>query len=240
MELRGSTVLITGAARRIGQMIAIGLAQEGANIILHHAHADQDALETSEKISSFGVNCTILKADFSDIEQTENFVKTAFNLGPVHGLINNAAIFEPVKFENTTIQSWQQHMNINLTSAFLLSQAMGNQTIDQGRIINILDWRALRPGKDHFPYTISKGALVTLTQASALALAPQITVNGIAFGAILPPSDNNNTSDSIIKSVPISRWAQAEEVVKTILFLLSGPDYITGEIIHLDGGRHLV
>ena len=109
----------------------------------------------------------------------------------------------------------------------------------EGRIINILDWRALRPGKDHFPYTISKAALASMTKSMALALSPNISVNGIALGAILPPSDGNQT-DELIRSVPIGRWAQMKEVTDTVLFLLSGPQYITGEIIHLDGGRHLV
>ncbi|MCK5343151.1 MAG: SDR family oxidoreductase, partial [Candidatus Heimdallarchaeota archaeon] len=105
--------------------------------------------------------------------------------------------------------------------------------------INILDWRSLRPGKDHFPYTISKAALASLTEAMAVALAPTISVNGIAFGAILPPSDGGNV-ESLIGNVPAGRWAEMEEVVKTVIFLLDGPEYITGEIIHLDGGRHLI
>jgi pteridine reductase len=97
----------------------------------------------------------------------------------------------------------------------------------------------LRPGADHFPYTISKAALAALTKSLAVALAPRITVNGLALGAILPPSDKP-ASDAIIKDVPAKRWSDEEELEQALIFLLAGPAYVTGEIIHVDGGRHLV
>jgi NAD(P)-dependent dehydrogenase (short-subunit alcohol dehydrogenase family) len=140
----------------------------------------------------------------------------------------------------TSLESWQAHLDGNLTVPFLFSQAFARALGSKpGRIINLLDWRALRPGKDHFPYTISKAALAAMTQMLANILAPNFQVNGLALGAILPPSDGN-ASDAIIQNVPAARWASMDELNDTFLFLLTGPDYITGEIIHLDGGRHLV
>jgi NAD(P)-dependent dehydrogenase (short-subunit alcohol dehydrogenase family) len=132
-------------------------------------------------------------------------------------------------------------MQINLTAPFLLSQAFARQLPEgeNGRIVNLLDWRALRPGADHLPYTISKAGLYALTQSLAAALAPRITVNGLALGAILPPSDGGETDD-ILQDVPAGRWADLDEVNQVALFLLGGPAYITGEIIHVDGGRHLI
>jgi len=103
----------------------------------------------------------------------------------------------------------------------------------------LLDWRAMRPGSDHLPYTVSKSALAALTRSLAAALAPQITVNGLALGAILPPG-NGEVHRDILNYVPAGRWASLEEVGQTLIFLLDGPAYITGEIIHVDGGRHLV
>jgi pteridine reductase len=103
----------------------------------------------------------------------------------------------------------------------------------------MLDWRALRPGPDHLPYTISKAALAALTRSLATALAPQITVNGLALGAILPPSDGANIGN-ILDNIPAHRWANLEEVGQALVFLLDGPTYVTGEILHVDGGRHLV
>ena len=130
-------------------------------------------------------------------------------------------------------------MAINLTAPFLLSQAFAKQASDGARIVNILDWRALRPGADHFPYTISKSALAAMTKSLAVALAPNITVNGLALGAILSLA-GGNVNPEITKSIPAKRWGKANEVEDALLFLLIGPAYITGEIIHVDGGRHLV
>ena len=103
----------------------------------------------------------------------------------------------------------------------------------------MLDWRALKPGADHLPYTISKAGLAALTKSLAVSLAPDISINGIALGAILPPNDGVPVS-AILEGLPIPRWATIPELEETVLFLLTGPNYITGEIIHLDGGRHLV
>jgi pteridine reductase len=105
-------------------------------------------------------------------------------------------------------------------------------------MITMLDWRALRPGADHFPYTITKAALAAMTRSMADALAPRITVNGLALGAILPPADGSPT-DWVDTEVPARRWATLDELAQAFLFLLDGPAYITGEILHLDGGRHL-
>jgi NAD(P)-dependent dehydrogenase (short-subunit alcohol dehydrogenase family) len=157
------------------------------------------------------------------------------------GLVNNAAIFEPLSWEATSLEAWQKHLAINLTAPFLLSQAFAKSlaTGTNGRIVNILDWRGLRPGPDHLPYTVSKAALAALTQSLAASLAPAITVNGMALGAVLPPSDGAD-SPGILKNVPAGRWAKLDEVGQTLVFLLDGPAYVTGEIIHLDGGRHLI
>ena len=134
-----------------------------------------------------------------------------------------------------------RHLMVNLMAPFLLSQAFAQSLSlgDSGRIVNMLDWRSLRPGPDHFPYTISKSALAALTRSLAVALAPQITVNGLALGAILPPSDGAMTGN-ILDNVPVHRWAILEEVGQALVFLLDGPAYVTGEILHVDGGRHLV
>ncbi|HAD05618.1 MAG TPA: hypothetical protein DCE76_00485, partial [Anaerolineaceae bacterium] len=143
-------------------------------------------------------------------------------------------------WDQVTTGEWQRHMNINLTAPFLLSQAFARQLNgEEGCIVNILDWRALRPADDHLPYTISKAALAALTRSLAVALAPSITVNGIALGAILPPADGGD-AESAIRDVPAGRWARAEEVGRALIFLLEGASYTTGEILHVDGGRHLI
>ena len=237
--LNGKTVLITGAARRLGRLFALACARAGANVVIHHGHSDQDAENLRQEIVGLDRRAWIVKADLSDSNQTRELIPQINESTPLHGLVNSAAIFEPLSMEKTSLQDWERHIAINLTAPFLLSQAFAKQAGDGTRIVNILDWRALRPGADHFPYTISKAALAAITQSLAVALAPRITVNGLALGAVLPPSDRK-VNPEITKSIPAKRWSKESEVEDALVFLLAGPAYITGEIMHVDGGRHLV
>ncbi len=238
--LEGKTILITGAARRIGKHLAMTVAKAGGNVIVHHAHSPNEAKNVAQEIIALGLKAWICEADLSTAKGAQKLAQEAFSICYVNGLINNAAIFENQTLDQTTLSSWEEHISINLTAPFLLSQAFSQQVpkpVD-GRIINIVDWRALRPGSDHIAYTISKAALAALTRSLAATLAPQIAVNAVAFGAILPPSDGT-PAEKFLQNVPSKRLAMLDEVSQLFLFLLTGPMYITGEIIHLDGGRHL-
>ena len=238
MNLKGKTILITGSARRIGRILALTVAKAGGDVIIHHNNSPDEAEGTKQEILALGQKATIIQADFSDPESIKEFISEVFSSQNLDGLVNNASVFSNLSWVDTQITQWNNHLSINLTAPFLLSQAFGKNISNDldGRIVNILDWRAIHPGADHLPYTISKAGLAALTKS--LALAPNITVNGIAFGAVLPPSDGGS-AENILSSVPLSRWAEITEVEETLLFLLAGPKYITGEIIHLDGGRHL-
>jgi NAD(P)-dependent dehydrogenase (short-subunit alcohol dehydrogenase family) len=238
-SLSGKTILVTGGARRVGKLFALACARAGADVVIHHGHSDEEAEKTREEITALGRRAWVFEADFSDSSQAESLIPRISKSVPLDGLVNSAAIFESLSLENTSIEAWAKHFAINLTAPFLLSQAFARQAPDGARIVNILDWRALRPAADHFPYTISKAALAALTESLAVALAPKIIVNGLALGAILPPADGKAVPN-ITKNIPAGRWAKEEEVEQALLFLLTCPAYITGEIIHLDGGRHLV
>ncbi len=238
--LKGKKILITGASKRIGREFALAAAREGAVIFLHYGHSEEDALQTQQEVKKAGSDCELLQADFSSPQEAILVFKSFFHEQTIHALVNNASIFKQNTLQDTSMEDWNLHQTVNLTMPFLLTQAYANSGMNSsGKIINILDWRALRPGRDHFAYTISKAGLAALTQASALALAPHFQVNGLTLGAILPPSDGSDASQ-IIKQVPAGRWANIDELVQTFLFLLTAPQYITGEIIHVDGGRHLV
>lgn len=238
-DLKGKTILVTGAARRVGRLLALACGRAGANVIIHHGHSPAEAESVRDEIASFGPQAWVLTADFFNPESALQLIKRASELSPLYGLVNSASIFEPLTVHDTSLDDWQRHMDINLTAPFLLSQAFAKH-VKEGRIVNILDWRALRPGADHFPYTVTKSALAGMTKSLAAALAPHITVNGLALGAILPPADDPSAGERIIESVPAKRWSEAGEVEDALIFLLTGPAYITGEIIHLDGGRHLI
>lgn len=241
MNLSGKTMLITGAARRLGKVFALAAARAGADIIIHHNQSSQAAVQTASEIVALGVKSWIYQADFSDPRNASKLIQRAWDIQPFDILVNNASIFESLQAQDTTLAAWQRHMDINLTTPFMLSQTFAAllPTTTIGRIINILDWRALRPGADHFPYTISKAGLAALTKSLAISFAPRITVNGLALGAILPPSDGGN-AEKMLQFVPAGRTGTMQEVSDVFLFLLTAPEYITGEIIHLDGGRHLV
>ncbi len=241
MRLAGKKVLITGSGVRLGRAMALAIAQAGGDLVLHYNRSRQPAEELEAEIQAIGGQASLVQANLADPESTAQLIIQVSHLAPLYALVNSAAIFNPLDLPSTTLEAWEQHFRVNLTAPFLLSQSFPS-LIDpdgQGRIVNILDWRALRPSNDHFPYTISKAALAALTRSLAVALAPNITVNGLAFGAILPPSDGA-AMDNILDDVPAGRWANLEEVGEALLFLLDGPTYITGEIIHLDGGRHLI
>ncbi len=241
MSLDGKLILITGAARRVGRGLALAIARAGGDVVIHYGRSRDEALRLSEEIEAMGRKAYLVQAELSDPAQVASLVPQASQLGRLYGLVNSAAIFEAHSWQDTTLEDWNRHLMVNLTTPFLLSQAFARHLppASPGRIVNMLDWRGLRPGADHLPYTISKAALSALTHSLAVALAPNVSVNGLALGAVLPPSDGNLTAN-LLKNVPAGRWAELDEVGQALVFLLEGPAYITGEIIHVDGGRHLV
>lgn len=241
MSLAGKNILITGAGVRVGRSLALAAARAGAKVIIHFGRSQQEADQTAAEIHTLGGQAALLQADLNDSAQVADLVERAQSFGPLDALVNNASIFESLDWQTTRLEDWNRHLMVNLTAPFLLSQAFARQVSPDrgGRIVNLLDWRALRPGPDHLPYTISKVGLAGLTRSLAQAFAPHITVNGVALGAILPPADGGDLG-AAVRNVPAGRWAELDEVDQAVLFLLTGPAYITGEIIHLDGGRHLV
>ncbi|MEW6179490.1 MAG: SDR family NAD(P)-dependent oxidoreductase [Chloroflexota bacterium] len=239
MNLKGKSALVTGGAQRVGKIISLALAEAGVNVIVHYGSSASAAQQTLSEIQAKGVQGWVIQADLADLKNLANVVKEAWELSPFQILINNAAIFEPLYWNQVELPDWQRHLDINLTAPFVLSQEFARRlNRSEGRIINILDWRALRPADDHLPYTISKAALAALTRSLAVAFAPSITVNGVALGAVLPPADGGD-AQGVIRQVPAGRWAQAGEVGEAVLYLLTA-GYTTGEILHVDGGRHLI
>lgn len=241
LPLHEKTILITGAAKRIGRALALACARAGADIFIHYGTSETEARQLQQEIHALGPQAWLLQTDLSHADEVPRLVEQAASLRPLDALVNNASIFEDLSAQATTIADWDRHLAINLTAPFLLSQAFARQLPEGkfGSIVNLLDWRALRPGADHFPYSISKSALAALTKSLAVALAPQVTVNGLALGAILPPTDGN-PNPNILKNIPAGHWGSLEDVESALLFLLGDGSYITGEIIHIDGGRHLV
>lgn len=230
--------LITGAAKRVGRAIALHLAQRGHHIAIHYNHSEEDARSLQREIERMGRSALLIKGDLSRSETPASIIDAVLEVGRIRALVNNASIFERLDARSTTREAWQRSLAVNLTAPFLLSQAYTTRS-SSGRIVNLLDWRTERSDRDHLPYAVSKAALEALTRNLAVDLAPAFQVNGLALGAVLPPSDGRDVQ-AIIQDVPAARWAAIDEVGEAVRFLLEGPSYITGEVLTLDGGRHLI
>ncbi len=241
MALKDRTVLVTGAARRIGRAIALAIAKAGGNVIVHYHLSMQAAEQTKNDVMALGRQAWTVSADLSKPADIDGLINASARAGSLTGLVNNAALFQRMSPTQTSLQEWDRHLMVNLTAPFLLCQAFSNIVPEgqRGSIVNVLDWRASRPGADHFPYIVSKAALEAMTRSMAVALAPNITVNGLSLGAILPP-DKEPPKAGILDDVPAGRWGELSEVQEAVVFLLGGPGYMTGEILQLDGGRHLI
>lgn len=241
MDLSGHAALVTGAGKRLGRAFAEAIAAHGASVVVHYRSSADEAQAVVDGIRSRGGKAAAVQADLADPEAiTRLFNRTVEKLVDVDLLVNSASIFDAPGPMETDVPLWDRSLAVNLRAPFLLSKAFARHRNGRpGAIVNMLDWRALRPGPDHFAYTTAKAGLAAMTRSLAQAFAPAIRVNGLALGAILPPSDGGGIPDAQLRMVPAGRTGSVEETVESLLFLLAGPDYITGEILHLDGGRHL-
>jgi NAD(P)-dependent dehydrogenase (short-subunit alcohol dehydrogenase family) len=241
MDLSGRSALVTGAGRRLGRAFAEALAARGAAVAAHYGESAEGAAEVVRAAQERGTPAVALQADLADPRQTAALVdRAAEALGFVDVLVNSASVFDPGGPLETDLGAWERALRVNLTAPFLLSQAFARRRArDPGVIVNLLDWRALRPAADHFAYTISKAGLASMTKSLALSLAPSIRVNGLALGAILPPAGQGIGPDRVVERVPAGRWGTVEEAVQALLFLIEGSGFVTGAILHLDGGRHI-
>lgn len=242
MELSGSVAVVTGGAKRLGRAVVLALTERGARVLVHYGKSADAAAETVAEARRRGGEAASFQADLTDETAVHRLIPAARDqFGAVDILINSASIFERGSFADTTSEGWDRSFVINLKAPFLLSQDFAAQ-VEAGRtgkIINMGDWRGFRPGTDHFAYTMTKVGLHGLTQAMALALAPNVQVNELALGAILEPEGGGVDMRKIIARVPAGRLGGEEAVVSAVLFLLA-EDFVTGETLVVDGGRSLV
>ena len=243
MELKGKVAVVTGGAVRIGRALSLALADAGADVVVHHSGSTTEAEKTVSEISSRGRQAFAVCADFSDpVSAAENVVSGAINrFGRVDVLINSAAIFGSGTLASTSESDWDRHFAINLKAPCFLSRQFSARHAPgtPGCIINIVDWRALRPRPGNLAYTLTKAALVTLTQILAQELAPAIRVNAVAPGAILPPREaGQEYMERLANKIPLRRTGNVDDVTSAVLYLVRS-DFITGEVLCVTGGEHL-
>ncbi len=240
MQVAGSTALVTGAGRRVGRAIAVALAQAGAQVAVHYNRSDRDATETVEVARSFGARSELFKADLGDAGETVRLVgDVESSLGRISILINNASAFSKSTLNETSLDEWESYMAVNFRAPFLLAQAMQRSLLpdETGKVVSLNDWRTARANR--FAYGVSKAALSGLTRSLAVAMAPNVQVNELALGAILPPADSlDETGERVAKAAPAGRMGTLNEVSGAVLALIEN-DFITGETLHIDGGRHV-
>ncbi len=242
--MKNKTVLITGAAKNIGATIAKELHSCGMNVIVHYNNSEEEARELVKKLNGDRHDSAIsIKADLEKEDHYIPLVNTALNFkGNIDVLINNASAFYQTSLNNLNIKQWNELININLKAPLFISQLAAKSLGEsKGCIINITDIHASNPLKDHTIYCISKAGLVTLTKSLAKELAPNIRVNGISPGAITWPNNmDNKTKENIINQTILKKKGNAEDIAKSIVFLINDADYITGQILNVDGGKTLL
>lgn len=244
--LQSKVVLVTGAARRIGAAVAEILHREGMNVVLHYNASEEEAQELCARLNQIRANsAATLQGDLLEPEIDKSLIIKAHDLwGRLDILVNNASRFYRTHFGKVTEYAWDDLMVSNLRAPFFLSQAAAPYLKEtKGRIINISDIHAWRPMRDYSVYCISKSGLLMLTRALAKELAPDVLVNAIAPGAIIWPEGDNTLSheqkDVIIDKTPLGRSGSVDDVARVALFLAKDADFMTGEVLAVDGGRHL-
>lgn len=245
MELSGKVALITGG-KRIGAVVATTLARGGADVALIYNRSKVEAEETAAAVRALGRKSLPVQADVSSEQDCARAVEaTVAQLGRLDILINMASLYDSKPFEQLTPADWDRQMAVDLRASFLFARAAAGvmKRAGGGRIINFADWvvasgRPRYPG--FLPYYVAKAGVKALTEALALELAPdQILVNAIAPGPILAPPDmSEQESAAVVRNTPLGRWGGEDEIAKAVTFLVQS-DFVTGETIRVDGGRHV-
>lgn len=236
------TVLITGAARRIGRAIALDMARDGWAVGIHYRHSEGEAADLLRAIEGIGGRAALLKADLSDFGCLDRLVADCTKLLSAPScLINNASEFHLDTVQNADEATWNTHLDINLKAPVFLAQALARHLPDDcnGNIINIIDQRVWKLTPDFFSYTISKAGLWTATRTLAQGLAPRIRVNAIGPGPVLRSIHQTDADfEAEAKSTLLHTGPSTDEIAAAVRFILSSPS-MTGQMIALDGGQHL-
>lgn len=237
--LRGKTALITGGARRLGRASALSLAAAGANVIIHYRRSAQQAEETAEQAREQGVRAWTIQADLGEEEEAGAlFYRAQQECAPIAVLLNNASIFPERRLLEVQSADIEENVQLHVMAPLFLSRALASQN-RPGRIINFLDSRIQDYDRLHVAYHLSKRMLFSLTRMMALEFAPALTVNAIAPGLILPPPGKDEAYlQSLVHSNPLQKHGSARDITRALLFLLES-DFITGQVLFVDGGRHI-
>lgn len=241
MQAAGKIALVTGAARRVGRSIALALAERDAHVVITYHRSQAEAQQTLQAIEARGVQGMAIQSDITrgaDVRATVREVIDRF--GRIDILVNNASNYYKTPFATLTEEQWDDLVDTNLKGTFLMAKRVGDEMLKAGagKIINLADWAGFRPYKDYLPYCVAKAGVIALTKGLAKTLAPNIQVNAVAPGPVMLPEDFTEAErDAVIRATPLRRVGSPTDVAQAVLFLIEGPDFITGTTLVVDGGR---
>lgn len=241
MNLSGRVALVTGAGRRVGQAIALALGAKGMKVAVHYRGSAAGAEDTVAQLASEGAIGRAFQADLSDHAGPARLISdVAAAFGQIDVLVNSAAIMERTPFGQVTADQWDAVMAINLRAPFFVTQAAAPHLKKaKGAVVNIADLAAYETWPGYIPHGISKAGVVHMTRSLARVMAPEVRVNGVAPGTVLLPENWDTAADERLRqTTPLARTGTPEDVSAAVIFLLES-DYITGETIVVDGGRHV-
>ncbi len=231
---------MTGAGKRLGRAIALDLAASGRDVVVHYRSSGEQAEETAREIRAMGQQAWIIQADLGEVDGAD-VVKMACEAAgaPLAVLVNSASIFPEGRLDDMQWQDLEENVRINAWAPFSLARAFATQAPEGACIVNLLDTRIRDYDWQHVPYILSKQMLASMTAMLALHLAPKIRVGGVAPGPVLPPpGGNEDYLERIGKQLPLQRHGKAQDVARAVRHLVESP-FVTGQILYVDGGRHL-
>lgn len=243
MNIEGKVALVTGGAKRVGRSIALALAERGAELVLHYRGSDREAQEVLALLKRAGGKPVAVQGDVSVAADVDRIVETAMQaFGRIEILVNNAAIFYRTPFEELTEADWDRFLDVNLKGPFLLCRKIGAIMLcqGQGKIVNLADTAGQKVWAEYLPYSVSKAGVIALTAGLAKALAPHVQVNAIAPGTVLLPDGTSpEERGRVVRRVPLDRLGSPEDIARAVVYLVES-DFITGEVLRIDGGQHLL
>lgn len=232
------TVLVTGGARRLGRAICLSLSRAGARLVIHAHTSVKQAEGLRAEIESAGGEARVVTGDLARSGGAEEVYRDATEAGPVHWLVNNAAVYPTCTLRDLTAEVLDHCHRVNVVAPAILTRLLAESGSGEA-VVNLLDARMLDYDALHVPYQLSKRGLLTLTRLAALEYAPRLRVNAVAPGLVLPPEGRDASFlERHARSNPLQSWGSAEAVADAVLFLLMA-EFVTGQVVYVDGGRHL-
>ena len=241
MDLDGKVVLVTGAGTRVGRAIAVALGRAGMRVGVHYYGSERGARQTADEIIAAGSDARTLPGDLTDPATGPRVIEHLSKVfGSLDVLVNSAAVMLRTPIGEVLVEDWDAMFALNLRAPFFLSQSAARVMKDRGGvIINIADLAAFESWRNYVPHAITKAGVVQMTRGLAHALAPKVRVNAMAPGAVLLPEGyTSEQRDKLVSTTPLGRIGSPEDVAQAVIYLITA-DYVTGETIIVDGGRHV-